>query len=149
VLLWREAGPENFPKAFPSCLKFELSVCLFWCFWGLNSGPHSLLGKCAPPFKAFQQLWFELSVKSLWFSASSISQSFFSQALMAHACNPSYSGDRDQGDRGSKPAQGNSSQGYISQKKKTHHTKKDLWHGPNGMSDCLANVRPEFKSQYQ
>jgi hypothetical protein len=31
-----------------------------------------------------------------------------SQALMAHACNPSYSGGRDQDDQGSKPAQANS-----------------------------------------
>jgi hypothetical protein len=28
---------------------------------------------------------------------------------VVHACNPSYSGGRDQEDRGSKPAQGNSS----------------------------------------
>jgi hypothetical protein len=28
-----------------------------------------------------------------------------SQALVAHACNPSYTGGRDQEDRGSKPAQ--------------------------------------------
>jgi hypothetical protein len=30
----------------------------------------------------------------------------FSQALAAHTYNPSYSGGRDQEDRGSKPAQG-------------------------------------------
>jgi hypothetical protein len=28
----------------------------------------------------------------------------FGQALVAHTCNPSYSGGRDQGDSGSKPA---------------------------------------------
>jgi hypothetical protein len=33
----------------------------------------------------------------------------FSQAPVAHACNPSYSGGRDQEDRGWKPAQANSS----------------------------------------
>jgi hypothetical protein len=32
-----------------------------------------------------------------------------SQVLVAHACNPSYSGSRDQEDRGLKPAQANSS----------------------------------------
>jgi hypothetical protein len=32
-----------------------------------------------------------------------------SQVLVAHACNPSYSGGRDQEDRGSKPAWANSS----------------------------------------
>jgi hypothetical protein len=32
-----------------------------------------------------------------------------SQVLVAHACNPSYSGGRDQGDCGSKPAPANSS----------------------------------------
>jgi hypothetical protein len=30
-----------------------------------------------------------------------------SRAWVAHACNPSYSGDRDQEDQGSKPAQAN------------------------------------------
>jgi hypothetical protein len=31
-----------------------------------------------------------------------------SQVPVAHTCNPSYSGDRDQEDQGSKPAQANS-----------------------------------------
>jgi hypothetical protein len=35
---------------------------------------------------------------------------------MAHACNPSYSGDRDQEYRGSKPVQANSSQDPILKK---------------------------------
>jgi hypothetical protein len=30
-----------------------------------------------------------------------------SQALVAHACNPTYKGDRDQEDHSSKPAPGN------------------------------------------
>jgi hypothetical protein len=41
--------------------------------------------------------------------------------LVAHACNPSYSGGRDQEDQGSKPAWVNSSRNPIS--KKTHHRK--------------------------
>jgi hypothetical protein len=36
------------------------------------------------------------------------------QALVAYACNPSYSGVRDQEDRGSKPARANSSPDPIS-----------------------------------
>jgi hypothetical protein len=40
---------------------------------------------------------------------------------VAHTCNPSYSGGRDQEDRGSKPAQFNSSRDPIL--KKTHHQK--------------------------
>jgi hypothetical protein len=36
-------------------------------------------------------------------------ESKISQALVAHACNPSYSGCRDQEDCGLKPAQANSS----------------------------------------
>jgi hypothetical protein len=48
-----------------------------------------------------------------------------SQATMAHACNPSYSGDRDQ-DCGSKPAQTNSSlRPYFKKKKKI--TEKGWW----------------------
>jgi hypothetical protein len=40
---------------------------------------------------------------------------------VAHTCNPSYSGSRDQEDHGSKPAWANSSQALIS--KNTHHKK--------------------------
>jgi hypothetical protein len=38
------------------------------------------------------------------------------QAPVAHACNPSYSGGRDQEDQGSKPAWGTLSQKYLTQK---------------------------------
>jgi hypothetical protein len=40
---------------------------------------------------------------------NSIKKCKVGQAPAAHAYNPSYSGDRDQKDRGSKPAWGNSS----------------------------------------
>jgi hypothetical protein len=43
--------------------------------------------------------------------------------LVTHACNPSYSGDRDQEDCSSKPAQANSSRDAISNKS---FTKKGL-----------------------
>jgi hypothetical protein len=39
---------------------------------------------------------------------------FTCQVPVAHTCNPSYSGGRDQEDRGSKPAQANSSWDPIS-----------------------------------
>jgi hypothetical protein len=45
------------------------------------------------------------------------------QVLVPHACNPSYSGDRDQKDRNSKPTQANSLRDPIS---KYPITKKDL-----------------------
>jgi hypothetical protein len=35
---------------------------------------------------------------------------------MTHSCNPSYSGDRDREDRGSKPARANSSQDPVSKR---------------------------------
>jgi hypothetical protein len=38
------------------------------------------------------------------------------KVLMAHACNPSYSGGRDQEDQGSKPAWGSSSLDHILKK---------------------------------
>jgi hypothetical protein len=44
-----------------------------------------------------------------------------SQAPVAHTCNPSYPGGRDQEDHGSKPARANSSRDPIS--KKIHHKK--------------------------
>jgi hypothetical protein len=43
---------------------------------------------------------------------------FFQALVVAHACNPSYSGGRDQEDRGSKPAWANSFRDPISKKKK-------------------------------
>jgi hypothetical protein len=46
---------------------------------------------------------------------------FFSQAWVAYACNPSYSGGRDQEDQGLKPSWANSSGDPIL--KKTHHKK--------------------------
>jgi hypothetical protein len=55
-----------------------------------------------------------------------------SQALVVHGCNPSYSGGRDQKDRGLRPAWENSLRDPIS---KTPSTKK-------GYSICLA-VQPK------
>jgi hypothetical protein len=40
-------------------------------------------------------------------SSSVIKSHFFCWAPVAHVCNPSYSGGRDQEDLGSKPVQGN------------------------------------------
>jgi hypothetical protein len=56
------------------------------------------------------------------------------QALVAHACNPSYSGGRDQEDQSLKAAPANSSWDPIS--KKTHHKKR-----AGGMAQGLG---PEF-----
>jgi hypothetical protein len=57
---------------------------------------------------------------------------------VAHACNPSYSGGRDQEDHGLKPARAKSSvRPYL---KKTLHRK-----GAGGMAQ---GVGPEFKPQY-
>jgi hypothetical protein len=56
------------------------------------------------------------------------------QAPVAHTCNPSYSGDRDQEDRGLKPAPANSS-GDLSWKKPSQ--KRD--------GGVAQGVGPEFK----
>jgi hypothetical protein len=59
---------------------------------------------------------------------------------VAHTCNPTYSGGRDQKDHGSKPAQANSSRVPIL--KKTYHTHKKRAGGvPQG-------VGSDFKPQY-
>jgi hypothetical protein len=57
---------------------------------------------------------------------------------MAHTCNSSYSGDRDQEDHGSKPACANSYRDPIL--KKTLHK--------NRASGMAQGVGPEFKPQY-
>jgi hypothetical protein len=59
-----------------------------------------------------------------------------SQALVAHACNPSYSGGRDLEDQGSKPTQADSLWDPILKKP---FTKKGWW--------VAQDVGPEFKSQ--
>jgi hypothetical protein len=46
--------------------------------------------------------------------------------LVAHACNPSYSGGRDQEDRGSKSAQANSLRDPISKEPITKERKGEL-----------------------
>jgi hypothetical protein len=51
-----------------------------------------------------------------------ISEVVIGQEWVAHACNPSYSGSRDQEDHRSKLAQANSWRD-PSQKKKSHHRK--------------------------
>jgi hypothetical protein len=62
-----------------------------------------------------------------------------SRVSVAHVCNPSYSGGRDQKYRGSKPTQAKSSQDPIS--KKTYHKKR--------VDGVAKGEGPEFKSQYQ
>jgi hypothetical protein len=61
-----------------------------------------------------------------------------SWALVAPACNPSYSEGRDQKDFGSKPAWENSSRDPIS--KKNYHK--------NRAGGMAQGVGPEFKPQY-
>jgi hypothetical protein len=58
--------------------------------------------------------------------------------LVAYTCNPSYSGGRNQEDRGSKPAQANNSRDPIL--KKTHHKKRAV--------GVAQGAEPEFKPQY-
>jgi hypothetical protein len=60
-------------------------------------------------------------------SVSSESKKRPGRALVAHACNPSYSGGRDQVDNSSKPAQANSSARLYLQK--LYHKKWVLWSG--------------------
>jgi hypothetical protein len=57
---------------------------------------------------------------------------------VTNACNPSYSGGRDQEDLGLKPAQANSSQDPISKKPITNKRADEVVQG----------VGPEFKPQY-
>jgi hypothetical protein len=56
---------------------------------------------------------------------------------VAHACNPSYSGGRDQEDHGWKPTQANSSRDPISKKIITKRT-----------GGVAQGIGPEFKLQY-
>jgi hypothetical protein len=57
---------------------------------------------------------------------------------VAHTCNPSFSGGRDQEDHGWKPAQANSPRAPTS--KKTHHRKRDC-----GVDQVVGT---DFKPQY-
>jgi hypothetical protein len=60
---------------------------------------------------------------------------------VAHTCNLSYSGSRDQEDDGSKPAQVNSSQDpFLEKKKKNPSQKRD--------GEVAQGVSPKLKFQY-
>jgi hypothetical protein len=64
---------------------------------------------------------------------------FASHASVAHACNPSYSGGRDQDDHGLNPAPDEEiGRNPISKKP---ITKKDWWRGSSGKHACLATMR--------
>jgi hypothetical protein len=65
------------------------------------------------------------------------------QVLVAHTCNPSYSGDRDQEDHGLKPDQANSLQASISKHPSPKKKKKKKRAG--GMAQ---GENPEFKTHY-
>jgi hypothetical protein len=56
---------------------------------------------------------------------------------VAHTCNPSYSGGRDQEDHSSKPAQANSSRDPISKKPSQRRA-----------GGVVLGIDPEFKPQY-
>jgi hypothetical protein len=59
---------------------------------------------------------------------------------VAHACNLSYSGARDQEDCASKPAQANSSKAHPYVEKKKNHRKR--------AGGVAQGVGPVFKPQY-
>jgi hypothetical protein len=68
---------------------------------------------------------------------------FNPQALLAHACNPSYSGSWDQEDWGWKPAPGKQFMSpYLKKKKKKPITRRDRWSGSSSKIICLARMRP-------
>jgi hypothetical protein len=86
----------------------DFSFIFFWWNCGLNSSPalpwqpsYHLSHVPSPSYNAFPGLETRLQ----------------SRVPMAHACNPSYSGGRDQEDRSSKPAWANSSRETLPQKK--------------------------------
>jgi hypothetical protein len=56
---------------------------------------------------------------------------------VAHACNPSYLGGRDQEDHSSKPVWANSLQNSISKKKKKSHTQKKGWWSGSKKYICM------------
>jgi hypothetical protein len=67
--------------------------------------------------------------------AFSIKMVVSGRGLLAHACNPRYSGGRDQEDCGLNPAGTNSLRDPL---EKTHHKK-----GASRVAQvCLANMRP-------
>jgi hypothetical protein len=64
---------------------------------------------------------------------------------VAHTCNPSYSGGRDQEDRGSKPAQINSSRDPIS--KKPFKQKGWLSDSSTGKHETLSSNPSDAKNK--
>jgi hypothetical protein len=66
--------------------------------------------------------------------------------LVAHACNPCYSGGRDQEDLGLKPTQTNSAKTLSG--KKTHHTKGlAKWLKVNVLSSSFSTAKKKKKKK--
>jgi hypothetical protein len=66
--------------------------------------------------------------------------------LVAHACNPSYSGGRDQKDQGLNPAWKNSSQDPISKRKRKKSIMKKRTGGVAQALGC--GFKPQYCKKY-
>jgi hypothetical protein len=69
----------------------------------------------------------------------------FSRALVAHACNPTCSGGRDQEDRGSKPPRANSSRASILKISITKKKKKKGWWSGSRCRSWVQTPAPKKK----
>jgi hypothetical protein len=109
---------------WPNCLPFGIVSWLLLCF---NMD------------KNHKHLKFYIIIQKLFFC-----QENCGWASVAHSCNPSNSGGRDQEDHGLRSAWGNSLQDPIS---KMHNIKR-LTEWFKWKSACLASVRPWIQTQY-
>jgi hypothetical protein len=93
-----------------------------------------ITGHCIKSLNQSQPLLQDRMKQDIWQNVPDLGQ-----VPVAHTCNPSYSGGRDQEDLGSKPAQANSPWDPISKKKKKSQKRT---------GGVAQGIGPDFKSQY-
>jgi hypothetical protein len=71
----------------------------------VKGGSEALVGRLQPRFRVTAHTSYFRSCPSVW-QISCFKKIMLNWAPVAHACNPSYSGGRDQEDQGLKPALG-------------------------------------------
>jgi hypothetical protein len=99
-----------------------------WCYLGPDNSLWQEFIPCSIPGPSLSEDNDQKGVQTLPKSLGSNSANIFLMRPVAHTCNPSYSGVRDQEDQSSKPTWANSSWDPIS---KTQH-KTELLSGTSG-----------------
>jgi hypothetical protein len=123
------------------CMQFYLVIVIVLTYSSKNRMKRNLINK-----KYHSVLL--MTTEKLWLFFYSKCFTNFSQAPVAHACNPSYSGGRHQEDHSLKPAQGN---GYTRPYLKKFFTKIGLveWLKVKALNSSPSTTKKRKKKLYK